>query len=64
MLGERVEFNEILSVMYREGQKMSWHDDGEAGTLSPPTNPLSTSVVWWWHLVCNKDHLRRSDTHS
>lgn len=26
-----VEFNEILSVFYREGQKMSWHDDGEAG---------------------------------
>ncbi len=31
VLGEAVEFNEILSVMYREGQKMSWHDDGEHG---------------------------------
>ncbi|CAK9783378.1 unnamed protein product [Cutaneotrichosporon oleaginosum] len=29
VLGEAVDFNEILSVMYREGQKMSWHDDGE-----------------------------------
>lgn len=27
----QVEFNEILSVFYREGQKMNWHDDGEAG---------------------------------
>lgn len=25
------EFNEILSVIYREGQKMGWHDDGEPG---------------------------------
>lgn len=24
-------FNELLSVMYLEGQKMSWHDDGEVG---------------------------------
>jgi alkylated DNA repair dioxygenase AlkB len=32
VLGERIQFNEILSVMYREGQKMSWHDDGEDGT--------------------------------
>lgn len=24
-------FNEILSVIYREGQKMGWHDDGEPG---------------------------------
>lgn len=31
VLGHSVEFNEILSVMYREGQKMSWHDDGERG---------------------------------
>lgn len=31
VLGERVDFNEILSVLYREGQKMSWHDDGEKG---------------------------------
>lgn len=31
VLGTRIEFNEILSVMYREGQKMSWHDDGEYG---------------------------------
>jgi alkylated DNA repair dioxygenase AlkB len=30
-LGETVEFNEVLSVLYREGQKMSWHDDGEEG---------------------------------
>jgi alkylated DNA repair dioxygenase AlkB len=31
VLGERVAFNEVLSVLYREGQKMSWHDDGEEG---------------------------------
>ncbi|WVQ94541.1 hypothetical protein IAU59_001620 [Kwoniella sp. CBS 9459] len=31
VLEEEVRFNEILSVMYREGQKMSWHDDGEKG---------------------------------
>lgn len=31
VLGERVDFNEILSVMYREGQKMNWHDDSEPG---------------------------------
>jgi alkylated DNA repair dioxygenase AlkB len=45
VLGERVEFNEILSVMYREGQKMSWHDDGEAGTLSPPNQP--SPLAWF-----------------
>lgn len=31
VLGERAAFNEVLSVLYREGQKMSWHDDGEEG---------------------------------
>ncbi|ORX36285.1 hypothetical protein BD324DRAFT_651527 [Kockovaella imperatae] len=31
VLNSRVDFNEILSVIYREGQKMSWHDDGEEG---------------------------------
>lgn len=31
VLGDRVAFNEVLSVLYREGQKMSWHDDGEEG---------------------------------
>ncbi|KAL7419440.1 hypothetical protein Q5752_006278 [Cryptotrichosporon argae] len=40
VVGERVEFNEILSVMYREGQKMSWHDDGEKG-LGPTVAALS-----------------------
>lgn len=30
-MGHKVEFNEVLSVLYREGQKMSWHDDGEPG---------------------------------
>ncbi|WVR03962.1 hypothetical protein IAU60_000961 [Kwoniella sp. DSM 27419] len=40
VLGERVGFNEILSVMYREGQKMSWHDDGEEG-LGPVVASLS-----------------------
>lgn len=33
VLRQDVQFNEILSVMYREGQKMSWHDDGEDGKL-------------------------------
>ncbi|BEJ13652.1 hypothetical protein CspHIS471_0308260 [Cutaneotrichosporon sp. HIS471] len=40
VLGEAVDFNEILSVMYREGQKMSWHDDGEHG-LGPVVAALS-----------------------
>ncbi|KAL1410253.1 hypothetical protein Q8F55_004259 [Vanrija albida] len=40
VLGERVEFNEILSVMYREGQKMNWHDDSEPG-LGPVVAALS-----------------------
>ena len=31
VLSEQVDFNEILSVLYRDGQKMSWHDDGEPG---------------------------------
>jgi hypothetical protein len=31
VLGKDVDFNEILSVLYRDGQKMSWHDDGEPG---------------------------------
>ena len=31
ILREPVHFNEVLSVLYREGQKMSWHDDGEEG---------------------------------
>ena len=31
VLGGTTAFNEILSVLYREGQKMSWHDDGEHG---------------------------------
>ncbi|WWC99165.1 hypothetical protein V866_006060 [Kwoniella sp. B9012] len=40
ILSEEIGFNEILSVMYREGQKMSWHDDGEAG-LGPVVSSLS-----------------------
>ncbi|WVF67083.1 hypothetical protein IAT40_001828 [Kwoniella sp. CBS 6097] len=40
VLEEQVRFNEILSVMYREGQKMSWHDDGEQG-LGPVVASLS-----------------------
>lgn len=40
ILKEKVAFNEILSVMYREGQKMSWHDDGEPG-LEPIVASLS-----------------------
>ncbi|WWD16674.1 hypothetical protein CI109_101104 [Kwoniella shandongensis] len=40
VLGEQVPFNECLSVMYREGQKMSWHDDGEQG-LGPVVASLS-----------------------
>ncbi|WRT65553.1 uncharacterized protein IL334_002498 [Kwoniella shivajii] len=40
VLGEEIGFNEILSVMYREGQKMSWHDDGETG-LGPVVASLS-----------------------
>ncbi|WWC60152.1 uncharacterized protein I303_102716 [Kwoniella dejecticola CBS 10117] len=40
VLGEDVGFNEVLSVMYREGQKMSWHDDGEDG-LGPIVSSLS-----------------------
>lgn len=31
VLGAHVDFNEILSVTYRDGQKMAWHDDGEPG---------------------------------
>lgn len=33
VVGKKIEFNEVLSVLYREGQKMSWHDDGEPGML-------------------------------
>ncbi|KAK8861420.1 hypothetical protein IAR55_002239 [Kwoniella newhampshirensis] len=40
VLREKVPFNECLSVMYREGQKMSWHDDGERG-LGPVVASLS-----------------------
>ncbi|OCF74843.1 hypothetical protein I204_03685 [Kwoniella mangroviensis CBS 8886] len=40
ILSEEIVFNEILSVMYREGQKMSWHDDGEAD-LGPVVSSLS-----------------------
>ncbi|TXT11071.1 hypothetical protein VHUM_01822 [Vanrija humicola] len=40
VLGARVDFNEILSVMYREGQKMNWHDDSEPG-LGPVVAALS-----------------------
>lgn len=32
VVGRNIDFNEVLSVLYREGQKMSWHDDGEPGT--------------------------------
>lgn len=35
VVGAKVDFNEVLSVLYREGQKMSWHDDGEPGKLDP-----------------------------
>ncbi|ORY29498.1 hypothetical protein BCR39DRAFT_588274 [Naematelia encephala] len=40
VLGQEVGFNEVLSVLYREGQKMSWHDDGENG-LGPVVGSLS-----------------------
>jgi alkylated DNA repair dioxygenase AlkB len=35
VVGRKVDFNEVLSVLYREGQKMSWHDDGEPGMSYP-----------------------------
>ncbi|TYJ58787.1 hypothetical protein B9479_000623 [Cryptococcus floricola] len=38
--GEEHQFNEILSVCYREGQKMGYHDDGEPG-LGPVVASLS-----------------------
>ena len=44
-----VDFNEVLSVIYREGQKMSWHDDGEPG-LGPVVESLSlgsTATMEW-----------------
>jgi hypothetical protein len=31
VVGKKIDFNEVLNVLYREGQKMSWHDDGEPG---------------------------------
>src|SRR5581483_7662542 len=34
------EFNEMLSAIYMEGQRMSWHDDGEKG-VSPVIASLS-----------------------
>ncbi|WVQ73812.1 hypothetical protein IAR50_003393 [Cryptococcus sp. DSM 104548] len=40
VLGEEYGFNEILSVCYREGQKMGYHDDGEPG-LGPVVASLS-----------------------
>ncbi|ODO09256.1 hypothetical protein I350_02856 [Cryptococcus amylolentus CBS 6273] len=40
VLGEEYQFNEILSVCYREGQKMGYHDDGEPG-LGPVVASLS-----------------------
>lgn len=52
VLGERVDFNEILSVMYREGQKMSWHDDGEDGEfrlMIVPTCDKWHLRQWQWH---------------
>ena len=49
VLDEDVPFNEILSVLYREGQKMSWHDDGEPG-LGKVVSSLSlgSSAVMSW----------------
>lgn len=29
--GTAPSFNEVLSVIYADGQKMNWHDDGEKG---------------------------------
>ncbi|EIW66506.1 hypothetical protein TREMEDRAFT_74716 [Tremella mesenterica DSM 1558] len=40
VLGEEANFNEILSVLYCQGQKMNWHDDGEEG-LGPIVASLS-----------------------
>ena len=39
----------MLSVIYREGQKMSWHDDGEQG-LGPVVASLSlgSSATMSW----------------
>lgn len=49
VLARDVDFNEVLSVMYREGQKMSWHDDGEVG-LGPVVASLSlgSSATMSW----------------
>ena len=50
VLGEAVHFNEILSVMYRDGQKMSWHDDGEEGEretdLTTPAHPHAAHRIF------------------
>ena len=37
VVGNKIDFNEVLSVLYRDGQKMSWHDDGEPGMSSSKT---------------------------
>jgi len=44
VVGTRVDFNEVLSVLYREGQKMSWHDDGEPGESSLSREMLTTGL--------------------
>nr|XP_019050222.1 hypothetical protein I302_00647 [Kwoniella bestiolae CBS 10118]OCF29152.1 hypothetical protein I302_00647 [Kwoniella bestiolae CBS 10118] len=61
ILGEEVNFNEILSVMYREGQKMSWHDDGEAG-LGPVVSSLSlgNQAIMSFRLKTPRSNLNQS----
>lgn len=67
VLDDFVEFNEVLSVLYREGQKMSWHDDGEVG-LGPVVASLSlgSSATMSWRpktgrIVPNQGYHRGSE---
>ena len=58
VMGEQVDFNEILSVLYRDGQKMSWHDDGEPG-LGNVVSSLSLgspAVMSWRPKAHRKGH--------
>ncbi|KAB5595161.1 hypothetical protein CTheo_1449 [Ceratobasidium theobromae] len=57
-LGRDVEFNEVLSVAYAEGQEMNFHSDDEPG-LGPVVAGLSlggyAEMLFRYHIACKKN---------
>ncbi|RUS33203.1 hypothetical protein BC938DRAFT_472653 [Jimgerdemannia flammicorona] len=51
LINPEYEFNEVLSIAYMEGQRMSWHNDGEkdVGEIIASLSMGSDAELWFRH---------------